>query len=156
MVSNSISFQPEIHFSTSICVMGEASSPVFAISLSSSSSCATPPPAPPKVKAGRTMTGYPIFSATPRASSIVVAISDGTVGCPISSIVSLKSSLSSALSMASTFVPISLTPCSVRKPSFSSCMEMVSPVCPPRPARRLSGFSFSMILLSVSTVSGSR
>ena len=57
MVSNSISFQPEIQRSTSICVMGDMSSPVRAIALSSRSSCAMPPPEPPRVKAGRTMTG---------------------------------------------------------------------------------------------------
>ena len=57
MVSNSISFQPEMHFSTKIWVMGERSRPVRAMVRSSSSSAAMPPPVPPRVKAGRTMTG---------------------------------------------------------------------------------------------------
>ena len=36
-----------------------------------------------------------------------------------------------------------------RKPSAASCMAMVSPVCPPRPASRLSGFSLRIMRLSV-------
>ena len=57
MVSNSISFQPKMAFSTRIWVMGEASRPVPAMIFSSSGLLAAPPPAPPRVKAGRTMTG---------------------------------------------------------------------------------------------------
>ena len=57
MVSNSISFQPKMAFSTSTWVMGEASRPVPAMMRSSSALLAAPPPAPPRVKAGRTMTG---------------------------------------------------------------------------------------------------
>ena len=57
MVSNSISFQPKMAFSISAWVMGEASRPVWAMTRSSASSFAAPPPAPPRVKAGRTMTG---------------------------------------------------------------------------------------------------
>ena len=55
--SNSISFQPPMYFSMSTWVMGESMSPLCAIIFSSSSSWATPPPAPPSVYAGRTMTG---------------------------------------------------------------------------------------------------
>ena len=57
ITSNSISFQPEMHFSTKIWVMGESRRPFRAMSRSSSSSAAMPPPVPPRVKAGRTMTG---------------------------------------------------------------------------------------------------
>ena len=57
IVSNSISFQPKMALSISTWVMGEASRPVWAITRSSDSSLAAPPPAPPRVKAGRTMTG---------------------------------------------------------------------------------------------------
>ena len=57
IVSNSISFQPEMHFSIRTWVIGERSRPSSAISLSSSSFFAIPPPLPPKVKAGRTITG---------------------------------------------------------------------------------------------------
>ena len=57
IVSNSISFHPEIHFSTSIWVMGDISRPVLAMTFSSSSLSAIPPPVPPRVNAGRTITG---------------------------------------------------------------------------------------------------
>ena len=57
MTSNSISFQPEMHFSISTWVMGERRRPLRAISRSCSSSPAMPPPVPPSVKAGRTITG---------------------------------------------------------------------------------------------------
>ena len=132
------------------------SSPLFAITLSSSASAAIPPPLPPRVKAGLTITGYPIFAATESASSMVFAISEGTTGCPIDSMVSLNSSLSSALSMASTGEPRSLTLYLSRTPAFLSCMAMVRPVWPPRPARSPSGFSFAMIRSTVSAFNGSR
>ena len=57
MTSNSISFQPKMYFSTSICPIGEASMPAAATVFSSCSLCATPPPLPPSVNAGRTITG---------------------------------------------------------------------------------------------------
>ena len=57
MTSNSISFHPAMHFSISTWVMGDMSRPVRAISRSSSALSATPPPAPPSVNAGRTITG---------------------------------------------------------------------------------------------------
>ena len=49
MVSNSISFQPEMHFSTSTWVMGDRSSPVAAIWARAAASPAMPPPEPPRV-----------------------------------------------------------------------------------------------------------
>ena len=57
MVSNSISFQPAMLRSTRIWEMGERSSPVRAMEASVSRSGAMPPPLPPSVKAGRTITG---------------------------------------------------------------------------------------------------
>ena len=156
MVSNSISFQPEIHFSTSICVMGDMSRPVFAITLSSSSLSAIPPPVPPRVNAGRTITGYPISAAILSAVSTSLQVSEGTTGWPISFIVSRKSSLSSALSIPAIPVPRSLTPYFCRVPSRVSCMAMVRPVCPPSPARRPSGLSFAIILRTVFALRGSR
>ena len=57
MTSNSISFQPETHFSTSTWLIGERRSPFWAISPSCSGSCAIPPPLPPMVNAGRMITG---------------------------------------------------------------------------------------------------
>ena len=57
MTSYSISFQPEMHFSTRIWWMGDRRRPLVAISCSFSRSSQMPPPVPPMVKAGRTMTG---------------------------------------------------------------------------------------------------
>ncbi len=128
MVSNSISFQPYIYFSTSIWPIGEASIPAVATERISSSLYATPPPVPPSVKAGRMMTGYPIPAAIAIAVSMSVAISEGTVGSPIERMVSLKSCLSSALSITSVLVPISRTPNFSSIPFLLSCMASVRPV----------------------------
>ena len=57
MTSNSISFQPAMHFSTSIWWIGEDLRPFSAISMNSSSLEAIPPPEPPSVNAGRMMSG---------------------------------------------------------------------------------------------------
>ena len=57
MTSNSISFHPEIHFSTNIWWIGDCRKPEEAIFRSSSSVFAIPPPEPPRVNAGRTITG---------------------------------------------------------------------------------------------------
>ena len=102
------------------------------------------------------MTGYPMLPATASASATVPAMPEGMVGSPMAAMVSLKSSRSSALSMASAFVPMRRTLCRCKKPSLSSSIASVSPVWPPRPARRLSGCSFSMMRLTEVSVSGSR
>ena len=86
---------------------------------------------------------------------MVVTTLDGMTGSPIASIVSLKHWRSSALSMVSGDAPRSVTLWLFKKPSLASSMDSVSPVCPPRVDRMLSGFSFSMILLTNSRVSGS-
>ena len=153
--SNSISFQPAMPRSMSTCVMGDSARPFLAISWSCSGSFAIPPPVPPSVKAGLTITGYPISSAKARASSTSVTTLEGMQGWPMDSIVSLKLWRSSALSMHSGEEPRSFTPCEARKPSLASCMHSVSAVCPPRPERMESGFSVSMILLIVVSVNGS-
>ena len=80
---------------------------------------------------------------------------EGMQGWPMDSIVSLNIWRSSALSMVAGSAPSSCTPWLSRNPSLASCMDRVKPVCPPRVDSRLSGFSFSMIRLMVSTVSGS-
>ena len=63
ITSNSISFHPATLFSIRTCVIGDMDRPVLAVSNSSSGVVAIPPPLPPKVKAGLTITGYPISSA---------------------------------------------------------------------------------------------
>ena len=68
---------------------------------------------------------------------------------------SLKSWRSSLLRMASMFVPMRRTPCSRRKPDLCSSMARLRPVWPPRPASRLSGFSFSMMRSTVRRSRGS-
>ena len=57
ITSNSISFQPAMDFSTRIWVMGESARPLAAVSRSSSWLLTMPPPVPPRVKAGRMITG---------------------------------------------------------------------------------------------------
>ena len=94
--------------------------------------------------------------ATARAWSTVSAMSEAITGWPISSMASLNSSRSSARVMERALVPSRRTPASSRKPSLSSCMAMVRPVWPPRPARMASGCSLRMMRLMVSVVSGSR
>jgi hypothetical protein len=85
-----------------------------------------------------------------------VAMPEGTTGWPMERMASLKSSLSSALSMARMSEPSRRTPCFSSQPSFESCMAMVRPVWPPSPASRLSGCSFSIMRFMVSAFSGSR
>ena len=135
--------------------MGETRKPPEAISMNCASSSAMPPPLPPSVKAGRIITGYPILLATAIAVSMSSAMSEGMTGSFISASVSLKRSLSSALSIVSGSAPSSVTFIFSKKPSLASCMERVSPVCPPSVESRLSGRSFSIILLTVVRVSGS-
>ena len=155
ITSNSISFQPEIHFSTRICVIGDIRRPLDAISSISSTSCAIPPPVPPSVNAGRIITGYPISSANASADSRSFTTLEGMQGSPIESIVSLNICRSSALSIVSGRAPRRRTPWLSRNPSLASCMDRVRPVCPPRVDKILSGFSFSMIRFTVSSVRGS-
>ena len=57
MTSISYSFQPIMDSSTSTSCAGESSRPCATVARSSVSSCAMPPPAPPRVKLGRSTTG---------------------------------------------------------------------------------------------------
>jgi len=155
MTSNSISFQPETHLSTSICVIGDSLSPSPPIILSSWAFCAMPPPVPPSVNAGLTMTGYPICDAYESASSILLTTLDSITGSPIDMSMSLNFCLSSALSIVSGSAPRSFTPFASRNPSLASCIDKVSPICPPSVGSMLSGFSFLIILLNTGRFSGS-
>ena len=93
--------------------------------------------------------------AAASAAGTVSAVREGMVGWPMASIASLKSCRSSHLRMASMLVPMSRTPYLSRKPLLCSSMAMFSPVCPPSPASRLSGFSCSIIRSTVLAQSGS-
>ncbi len=93
--------------------------------------------------------------AAASAAVTVSAVREGMVGWPMASIASLKSCRSSHLRMASMLVPMSRTPCELRKPLLCSSMAMFSPVCPPSPASRLSGLSASMMRSTVRAQSGS-
>ena len=75
-------------------------------------------------------------------------------GTPAATIVSLNSSLSSALSMASTLVPSTLTPCLSRTPLSESSTPQFRAVWPPKPRRMPSGPSFSMTCSTNSGVMG--
>ena len=130
-------------------------SPFWMISTNSSSLSAIPPPLPPRVYAGRRTTGYPIFCAYSRPSSTFVTIWLGAIGSPIFSIVSLNSSLSSALRIVLPVVPISFTLCSFKKPHSSNSIAIFNAACPPNVGRRLSGETFKMSFLITSGVNGS-
>ena len=155
ITSNSISLYPLTDFSTSTWCTGERLNALMAISSSSFSSLAKPPPVPPSVNAGLRTTGYPMSSAAFLASSMLYVISLGMTGSPIDWHISLKSSLSSALSMDSLGVPRSLTRHSSRTPFFSSCIARLSPVCPPIPGTIASGLSYLRIFAIYSSVRGS-
>jgi hypothetical protein len=80
--SYSTSFQPFILRSTRTC--GESARPRAARSRSSSGLFANPEPSPPRVKAERMMTGYPIFSAAVRAALTEDTAVDCATGMSIS------------------------------------------------------------------------
>ena len=69
MTSISYSFQPSMDSSTSTSWAGESSRPWLTMETSSSWVCAMPPPAPPRVKLGRSTQGYPTRSAIASASA---------------------------------------------------------------------------------------
>src|SRR6266404_1198054 len=80
--SYSTSFQPFILRSTRTC--GESERPRAARSRSSSGLFANPEPSPPRVKAERMMTVYPIFSAAARAALTGDTAVDCATGMSIS------------------------------------------------------------------------
>ena len=56
--------------------------------------------------------------AAARAAGRVSAVREGMTGWPMSAMASLKSWRSSLFKMASMFVPMSRTPCALRKPDL--------------------------------------
>ncbi len=101
MTSSSNSPQPSTDSSTSTWPIGDAARPPETMSANSVSLRAMPPPRPPSVNAGRTISGSPISVSAPCASAIVVAISERGTRRPALSIVLRNSSRSSARWMAS-------------------------------------------------------
>ena len=155
ITSYSISLNPAMDFSIRHWVTGECFNPSSAISVSSASLEAIPPPVPPIVNAGRTITGYPILLANAKAPSTVFTISDSGTGSPSSLISSRNRSLSSARLMAESFVPKTSTLHSFKIPAFSNSTAILSPVCPPNVGSRASGRSFRIMVLTNSSEIGS-
>ena len=92
ITSSSYSFQPSRDFSTSTCEVVDALRPLVMMVLYSSMLYAMPPPEPPRVNAGRMMSGNePMSEAICTASSQLFAVPEGGVLSPIFSMASLKS-----------------------------------------------------------------
>ncbi len=156
MTSSSNSFHPAIDSSTRISPIGLAAIPLAASRSSSAGVEAMPVPRPPRMYAGRMMTGRPISSTTARASASVWAMPLRGTSRPISSIASLNRSRSSAVAIASASAPIiSGVPGTPIRPRSYSAIATLSPVWPPSVGSTASGRSRSMIRASTSGVSGS-
>ncbi len=153
--SNSISFHPAMDISIKHCPTGERISPFSTTATSSSSDSQIPPPVPPSVNAGRTISGYPISWANASASCTLSAIADGGTGSWIFFIKVRKLSRFSALSIASISVPRISIPNWSKMPSWESESAILSPVCPPKEGRIASGFSLCRMRFMKSTVKGS-
>ena len=156
ITSSSYSFHPAIDFSMSTSPIGLAEIPVATTSRNSSSVCAIPIPLPPRMYAGRTMSGRPISCRTTSASSKLRATPLCGTLSPISSMAILNFSRSSAVAIASAFAPISSgLPGTPTTPFSNNAIARFSAVCPPRVGNTASGFSRSMIASRTSGVSGS-
>ena len=101
MTSSSNSPQPSTDSSIRTCPIGDAASPPVTIRSSSAALRTMPPPRPPSVNAGRTISGRPSSVTAARASSRLVAITCRAVRRPAACIVASNSSRSSARQMAS-------------------------------------------------------
>uniref|UniRef100_A0A0A9GDH6 CARB n=1 Tax=Arundo donax TaxID=35708 RepID=A0A0A9GDH6_ARUDO len=105
-----------------------------------------PPPVPPSVKAGRTMSGNsPISSAMARHSSSVVPMPEGGVLRPMRSMACLKSWRSSAARMAGREAPMRRTPRRSSAPESASETARLSAVWPPMVGSSASGRSAAMM-----------
>ena len=153
--SISYSFQPIKDSSIRSSLVGDSSRPFSQIVLNSDMLYAMPPPVPPMVKEGLIMQGNPISFWTLKASSIECAIPEAGVSNPIACIVSSKSCLSSALSIAVLFAPIKTTLCFSRMPFLSNVSAVFKAVWPPIVGNIASGFSFSIIFSTDSQWIGS-
>ena len=155
ITSSSYSFQPAMDSSMRISPMGLAARPASAHRTSSSSSAAIAAPRPPRMKAGRMMTGRPTDRATARASSAERAVPDRGTSRPAPIMARLNSSRFSATAMASASAPISSAPASASAPDSHSSMARLSPVWPPRVASTASGRSRSTTRVRLGASRGS-
>ena len=156
ITSISNSFQPTNDSSIKTSLTGEMARPRPAISASSSRLYAIPPPLPPRVKAGRIISGKrTIISATFSASSTEWATPERGTSSPIRNIASLKSWRSSPLAMAWALAPISFTLCRASAPLRFSAIAAFSAVWPPMVGKIASGFSRSIMASITSAVIGS-
>ena len=101
ITSSSNSPQPSTDSSIRTCPIGDAASPWATIRSNSSSLRAMPPPRPPRVNAGRMISGSPKSERASRAWARLVAIVLRAVRRPASRIVASNSSRSSARLIAS-------------------------------------------------------
>ncbi len=110
IISYSNSPQPSTDSSTSIWCVGESVKPSSKSLSNSAWSLAIPPPVPPRVNAGRSMSGKGCPFANACASSFVLAATLSGMGSPIFCMSALNFPLSSAASIASMPVPSISTP----------------------------------------------
>ncbi len=156
ITSSSYSFHPAIDSSTRISPIGLDDSPLAAIRSNSSGVAAMPVPRPPRMYAGRMITGSPMSATTLRASSMSRAVPERGTSRPISTIATLNFSRSSAVAIASASAPIiSGRPGTPISPRSYSSIATFNPVWPPSVGSTASGCSRSMIASSTSHVSGS-
>ena len=156
ITSSSYSFQPTIDVSINISEIGLAARPLATTVANSFGVLAMPVPRPPKIYAGRIITGKPISARTKSACSAVCAMPLRGTFKPISIIASLNLPRSSAVAIAKAFAPInSGVPGTPTLPRSNNAIAKLSAVCPPSVANTASGRSRSIICRMNSGVSGS-
>jgi hypothetical protein len=157
ITSSSNSPQPITDSSTRTWLIGLAASPSVTTWRSSVSVLPTPPPWPPRVKAGRTIAGRLIrpSASADSASARLFTVSDQGIRSPASFIVRLNSSRSSARRIAARSAPISSTPKRSSVPSSPRAIARLSAVWPPSVGSSASGRSFSMMCATGPGSSGS-
>ncbi len=128
ITSYSISRHPASDRSTSTWPIGETARPLLTTSTNCSSVAQSPPPVPPRVKAGLTTRGNPVASRNRRAPARESTVRESGTGSPMRWSSSLNFSRSSAVRIASREVPRGRTPYFSRTPASSSAMARLSPV----------------------------
>mmetsp|Transcript_36794 Transcript_36794/g.49753 ORF Transcript_36794/g.49753 Transcript_36794/m.49753 type:complete len:272 (-) Transcript_36794:1415-2230(-) len=150
--SYSTSFHPSIDLSTRIWGLNENALPPM--SRSCASSLQMPDPSPPRAKADRIISGYPMWCAASTASARVSQATEGAIFSSISCSLSENICRSSVAMIVSTEVPRTLTPYFSKMPVASSSTPQFSAVCPPMEMMIPSGFSRLMTSSTKSGVTG--